>query len=222
MTCVSNTRALKLSIALSIAVLAITGCRRDEPAQTDTAAAPGTPAISSTPAVDDTDNTTAAAAGDAGTAANPGAPAAGALTQAQAVSLVGAVDKHEIAAAEQAKGKKVTGEVADYADMLHREHSKNLEAGQKLGAAESSPDLAAMEQKGRAELDTLDKASGKDYEKAYVDAMVKGHEEALALLDSRLIPAASDANVRTFLTTTREHVAMHLERGKALQAKTGG
>jgi len=224
-------RATTLTLAISIALLATAGCHRNDEQATaqDTAAQPGTPAQSSTPAVDDHADTSAAGstAGDASAAAasdtpatNP--PAAATLTQGQAVALVGVVDKHEIAAAEQAKSKKVTGEVAQYADMLHREHAKNLEAGQKLGVAETTTEATSMEQKGRADLAELGQKSGKDYEQAYVDAMVKGHEEALSLLDTRLVPAATDANVRTFLTSTREHVAMHLERGKALQKKAGG
>ena len=222
-------RAMTLSLAVSLVLLATAGCNRnDEAATTADTTQPGTPATSSTPAVDSNADTSAAAgtSGDATNTAPAGstatAPAAGTLTQGQAVALVGTVDKHEIAAAEQAKGKKVTGEVADYATMLHREHSKNLEAGRMLGASETSPEATAMEEKGKAELSALDQKSGKDYEKAYVDAMVKGHEEALALIDTRLLPAAQDEKVRTFLTNSREHVAMHLEKGKSLQAKAGG
>jgi len=214
--------ALKLSLGMSLALLAVTGCRRTEEHVADAPAQPGTPPASSTPVVDETG--TPAATGDTSrdvNAASPDASAAGTLTQGQAVAMVGAVDKHEIAAAEQAKSKKLTRDVADYADMLHREHSKNLEAGQKLGVSESSPEITTMEEKGRADLAGLDRSSGKDYEKAYVDAMVKGHEEALSLIDTRLLPAATDENVRTFLNNSRDHVAMHLERGRALQRKIG-
>jgi putative membrane protein len=50
--------------------------------------------------------------------------------------------------------------------------------------------------------------------------MVKGHEEALALLDDKLIPAASSENARAHLTETRASVAEHLQRAKALQAQS--
>ncbi|MFE0499391.1 DUF4142 domain-containing protein [Lysobacter soli] len=226
--------ALKLSLAISIAMLALTGCKRDEnDANPDSTALSGPQANAPDPTekpVDTADTagttgdaTSAVAANDAAAAAGaPGASAANALSQADAVGLVGAVDKHEVAAAEQAKSKKVTGEVAQYADMLHREHSKNLEAGKKLNPNESSPEVTALEEKGRSDLSTLDQKSGKEYEKAYVDAMVKGHQDALTLIDTRLLPAATDDNVRAFLTTSREHVAMHLERGRALQGKLDG
>lgn len=220
--------ALKLSIAISIAMLALIGCKRDEnDANPDSTALSGPQANAPDPTEKPADTTgttgdaTSAVANDP--AAPPaGVPAAGALTQADAVGLVGAVDKHEVAAAEQAKSKKVTGEVAQYADMLHREHSKNLEAGKKLNPNESSPEVTALEEKGRSDLSTLDQKSGKEYEKAYVDAMVKGHQDALTLIDTRLLPAATDDNIRAFLTTSREHVAMHLERGRALQGKLDG
>jgi len=209
-------RALKLSIAIAITLSAMTGCKRndDEKAAAEVARteAPATP---STPPAETTTATEAPAP------APSTAPAAGALTQAQAVTLVGAVDKHEIQAAEQARSKKVRRDVLDFANLLHTEHSKNLEAGQKLGATETSTELTAMEEKGRAGLAELDTKTGTAYEKAYVDAMVKGHEEALSMIDTKLLPAATDDNVRTFLTNSREHVAMHLEKGKALQAKMG-
>jgi putative membrane protein len=47
--------------------------------------------------------------------------------------------------------------------------------------------------------------------------MVAGHDEALKLLDTKLIPAATDDAVKRHLATTRKHVATHLEKAKALQ-----
>ena len=124
------------------------------------------------------------------------------------------------------RSEKVTGAVREYADMLHREHGANLEAGKALSTGagaiqpEQNADVTAMREKGKSELATLDQKSGKDYETAYVEAMVKGHTEALSMLEDRLIPAAQDERLRTFLNNTRDHVAMHLERGKELQAGT--
>jgi putative membrane protein len=153
------------------------------------------------------------------------APVTGAgttVSEGAALAMVAAVDEHEIAAAEQAQAKQVKGDVLEYANMLHREHSANLEAGKKLAAGRAASNEAAeadaMRKKGREELTMLDAKSGAEYQKAYVDAMVKGHAEVLELLETRLIPAATDEQVRNFLTSSRDHVAMHLDRGKALQS----
>ena len=148
----------------------------------------------------------------------PGAPAAGATSQADALAMLAAIDEHEIAAADQAMSKKVTGAVRDYAQMMKTDHSKNLADTTKLGAANStSPAVTAMKDKGQAELRELGNNSDKAYEKAYIDAMVKGHTEALAKLDGTLIPAATDANVRQHFTTTRDTVSRHLDKAKEIQ-----
>lgn len=199
-----------LTTALLVAALA-TACARDADTANDTNA---------------TDTTAAAPAADAQPAATPApdatAPAAGAIQPGEITGLVAAVDMHEIEAAEQARSKNVTGEVKDYADMLHTAHTANLAKTNSVGAAngaapvESGP-VQAQKEKGKAELATLAALEGKAYEKAYVDAMVKGHTEALAKLDNELIPAATNDAIKAHLTETRGHIAMHLERGQALQ-----
>lgn len=218
---------LCLAAAIAAAVM-ITGCRREPDDTPDTndranAAAPATDAAAGntgagTPA---SDTSTAADTAPATTAASPGMVAPG-----EALTLVAAVDEHEIAAAQQAKRKEVKGAVLEYANLLEREHSANLQAGKALStgtnaipAATSSMEADTMREKGRTELSALDQKSGADYEKAWLDAMVKGHTEALTLLEERLIPAAQDERLRSFLNNSRDHVAMHLARGKELQSQ---
>lgn len=208
---------------LLVLVLATTamsaGCHREP----DAPAATAPPAsASTTPSTDATGAGTVAS--DTRTTADAPAATPTAVTPGAALALVASIDEHEIAAAEQARRKNLQGPVLEFANLLHREHSANLKAGQALSSGagaiqpERTADVEAMRTKGASELAALDQKSGKEYEAAYVDAMVKGHTEALALLDERLIPAAQDERLRNFLTNTRDHVAMHLQRGKDLQA----
>lgn len=149
--------------------------------------------------------------------AKAGSPVA---SEGEALMLLMAVNDHEIAAADQARAKKVDGATLDYANLMRDEHGKNQADTRKLARAPAGAEsdaVKAQKQKGAAELQTLSRLEGDAYEKAYIDAMVKGHTEVLAMLDARLIPAASTDPVRKHLTMTREHVAMHLERAKALQ-----
>ena len=76
---------------------------------------------------------------------------------------------------------------------------------------------AIRKHKGEQELEALGRTEGDAYARAYIDAMVKGHTEALDALDNRIIPAATRPEVKAHLDTTRGHVAQHLERAKALQ-----
>jgi len=223
------TKRIPLAAAL-ILVLGLVACDRRD-VEDDTTATPAEPTTSreaGTPPTDadrDIEAPTATNAPEppdttAGMPAGSTAPAgATATTQADALAMLMAVDEHEIAAADQALGKNVTGAVRDFAQMMKTDHGKNLTDTTKLGgAASTAPGVKALKDKGDSDLRTLDAQSGKAYEKAYIDAMVKGHTDALAMIDNTLLPAATDTNVRQHFTTTRAAVARHLDKAKEIQA----
>lgn len=191
---------------------------------------------------DRTDDTTAVGDGattaDAPAAAsanpdamNPGGilPAdapAGAMTEADALGVVIAVNEHEIAAAEQARGKKIGAPVREYADMMHKEHTTNLEQARALEGssgvtAGTGADVATLRAQKEAARNQMADLEGDAYERAYIDAMVRDHQEVLTMLDQRLIPAAQNAAIRQHLQTTRDAVARHLERARELQGQAG-
>jgi predicted outer membrane protein len=199
--------------AVSLLTLAIaTACdRREDPANapttdaatTDAAAVPPTDPTAANPANPNTDPNAATAT-----------PA---MDDSLALGLLAEVNDHEIKAAQQALSKQVSAPVMEYARMMEKEHTDNLVATKALGALADTPEVQTMKEKGASELAELGKQSGKAYETAYVDAMVKGHTEALALIDGRLLSLSSAGPVRDHLTKTREHVAMHLEAARKLQ-----
>src|SRR5690606_2105458 len=195
---------------LALAIAGLTACGNDDrnadmdPAVTDTTA--DTAAQTGTgmdPALGDNNNT-----------ANP--------DEAAALGVLNAINEHEIATSEQALAKGVTGPVADYARMMIDQHGQNRTQTSALGADADAQDAQAQRQQAEQERATLDQLEGEAYSKAYVDAMVKGHGDALTALDQKLIPAAEREDVRQHLTTTREHVARHLEQARALQSGTSG
>lgn len=146
--------------------------------------------------------------------------------QGETLGFIVVVDEHEIAAAEQAREKEVGDDVRAYADMLHEEHTANLEATREL--AESSgvqisrtgADLDAQRAKGESELERLGELVGEAYETAFLEAMVKGHTDALATIDDRLMAASAGGPLEQHLTTTRATIAKHLEEARALQGGT--
>lgn len=147
----------------------------------------------------------------------------GAPSQAEALALLTAVNEHEIAVAEQAREKQLEGEVMEYAELMHSEHSANLEATRTLadpGAdVADSPRLEELRSSGQATLDRLSALEGEEYAQAYIEAMVQDHQKALDMLENDLIPAAEDDAVREHLTTTRDTIAAHLEQAQALQSQ---
>ena len=222
----SNYQRAALAAALALPLL-LSGCdrRKVEDDSTRSPAETTTPdGAATSPAI--APESTAPPAPDQGVATNAPEPpdasetgAAGSTTQADALALLMTVDEHEIAAADQALGKNVTGPVLNFAQMMKTEHGKNLTETTRLGGAVSTaPAVDALKKQGEASLRTLAMQSGTAYEKAYLDAMVRGHTDALALIDGTLLPAATDANIRQHFTTTRATVARHLERAKEIQA----
>lgn len=219
-------------VAASLALgLSLSACDR-RAVEDDSAATPAEPAATGEagvpPAVTDVDAPVAtntpepADPGDLTAGAPPAgsAPAASsAISQADALALLIAVNEHEIAAADQALMKQVTGPVRAYAETMKTHHGRNLTDGTRLGAAASTaPAVTELRNEGEAELKALAAQDGAAYEKAYIDAMVRGHAEALALIDGTLLPAATADNVRQHFTATRAMVAEHLARAKEIQA----
>lgn len=192
--------SLLLMSVLTVALAA--GCDR-KPADEDTtpAAVTAPDAAASTPPVAEQAPAPAPVDGDA-----------------LALGLLQALNGNEIAAAKQAEEKKVSAPVLQYAQMMEKDHGDNQMKAASLGMAASTDEVQAMKDKGKAELDELGTKSGQDYETAYVDAMVKGHTDALALIDGRLQSLASTGPVKDHLIATRGAVAMHLEAAQKLQA----
>lgn len=94
------------------------------------------------------------------------------------------------------------------------------EAGPGAGGVQTpaDPALVAMREKHDAERERLLALQGKEFATAWADAMVKGHEEALAKLDNELIPGASDAGVKQHLQETRAAISRHLDTARSLQS----
>lgn len=146
-------------------------------------------------------------------------PAAG---DAAALSTLVAVNKHEIAAAELAQSKEIDAATRDYAKMLERDHRANLEKVENLSKLTKtpiaeSPEVAELKRKTAAERDSLAKLDGKEFQNAYLDAMVKGHAEVLSTIDGKLLPGSTDAAVQQHLRATRESVSKHLAKAKELR-----
>ncbi|WP_158549208.1 DUF4142 domain-containing protein [Lysobacter silvisoli] len=135
-----------------------------------------------------------------------------------ALGLLAALDENEIAAAQQAVSKQVTGDVLAYAQLMLKAHGENLSKTRALGPPSDDADVAELKDQGRKELATLNALSGPAYAKAYIDAMVKGHTDALTLIDQQMMPAAQHPAVEKHLTQTRAHVADHLARAKQIAA----
>lgn len=200
-----------LSVALFAATAPGTGAGDPGPG----AAGPG---ASPAPASD----TAAGAPMTGAPAMTPTTTPVSALTDAQIMAVVATVDEHEIDASTKAMKKKLTKEAKDFAKMLKEQHTANKNKGKQVAKQAgikpaTNPLSDSLKAKGDADVKAMQAMAGSDFEKAYIEAMVKGHTEVLDLLDQSLIPTAQNADVKTFLNETRGHVAAHLEQAQRLQ-----
>lgn len=203
---------LVLSIA---AALAVAGCKPNKDTDVPAPSAE-TPAASAEPTpVGGTATPTTLPVGEASPA--PEGAARASSGDDIALGLLGAVDKNEIAAAKQAQEKQVTGAVLEYAKMMEKEHAENLEKTKALGTLAETPDVKQLQGKGEQELATLGQKSGKDYAAAYIDAMIAGHKDALSLIDTQMMAAASTEPVKQHLAETKTHVEQHLAKAEEIK-----
>lgn len=137
------------------------------------------------------------------------------------LATIAAIDKSEIIVSVIAINKKVNSDVTDFAKMMVDQHGDNLNQILEMlpsmhANALTSSDAEKIVAQNKKGLIALGALKGDEFAKAYADAMVKGHQGALDLIDHHLKTAQSE-QVKKFLTDTRTVVAEHLEHAKKLQ-----
>jgi len=155
---------------------------------------------------------------------SPSATAAGAIVASdpQILAWILAVDSNEITVATAAEKKRLSKKASAFAKTLRTQHSadaaKAVKLAKRLNLTPMADDrVIALRAEATDALAALSGQEGTDFEKAYIDAMVKGHSEVLETIDSQMIPHAVNEGVKNHLTELRGHVAAHLEQGKRLQ-----
>lgn len=164
------------------------------------------------------------------------------VAEADVLPIVMAIDANEIAAGALAVTKNVNPLITGYANMLIDHHGDNLRKsialckdmeGDKVGQANpGEPQLAGerttieppqsvkiIQWKGAECLGRLAPLDGDAFRVAYLDDMIKGHTMALNLIDTKLMSAAVNEDLKKHLTETRESVATHLKRAQDLRAE---
>jgi putative membrane protein len=146
-----------------------------------------------------------------------------ALNDAQMLQILSTVDTGEIAQAQIAVTKASTPQVRDFASQMIEEHNKAKQKGVLLASQTnitpaSSPVSKNLHSKGATTLDKLQSTDPGSFDETYMKAQVKQHQEVLNLLDTQLIPAATNPDVHNHLVTARGMVEMHLTHAKKIQA----
>lgn len=126
-------------------------------------------------------------------------------------------DMMEIELGKLALGKSSNAKVKELAQMMIDQHTKASEMLKTLAAIKQVALPAALTDKGKDNYGKLnDKKSGKDFDQAYADMMVDGHEDAISKIKDAS-KNAKDADVRQWATNMLPTLNTHLEHSKMLK-----
>jgi putative membrane protein len=204
-----------------ISALALTpACKKKntEPAPTTETAGSGSAAMAAT----GSGSADMAAAGS-----GSAAPAAGALTDPQIAAIVVAANQVDIDAGNLALKKTKNDEVKKFAQQMVTDHTAVNKAAVDLVTklkvtpeeTDASKGLVSGGADNRAKLEKLD---GAEFDKAYVDNEVAYHKAVIDTLDQKLIPSASNAELKSTLVNVKPAFDEHLKHAEMLQSQLNG
>lgn len=152
----------------------------------------------------------------------------GFLEEGQILGVLVAANAGEIDAAGLAKQRATKKEVKELAALMFTQHSdaqtkaKTITAKTKIAAADSDASTKLKEE-GVGIVKTLrETPAGDEFDRLYVEAMVKGHRELLSTIDHRLVSGAKNGELKAFVVEMRQHVAMHLSKSEEVQKALRG
>ena len=152
-----------------------------------------------------------------------GAPEAqAALTDNQILGFTHAANLGEIEQGRLAQTKAKESKVKAFAAMMVKEHTDADTKGQAIAKKtnlkpEPSPATDSLKTDAEAVTKSLKSEAAADFDKAYVDSQVTEHKAVLDSIDQKLIPAATNADLKGYLANVRTAVATHLQHAEDLQ-----
>jgi putative membrane protein len=144
------------------------------------------------------------------------------LSDGQILEVAHTANVGEIEQAKIALLRSKDARVRKLAQMMVRDHTQADDRGIVVARKanlerQDSPMSTSLRTDADGATQTLRAAAVTDFDKDYVDAQVREHQSVLDTLDQKLIPTAQDANVKSYLLTTRAAVASHLQHSEELQ-----
>jgi putative membrane protein len=126
----------------------------------------------------------------------------------------------EVEVGKLASQKASSDEVKKFAQHMVEDHGKGLTEGQSMAKSKNVELPSQPAKKHQAAMKKLEKASGSEFDRAYMQQMVKDHQEALNKLRDAA-KQASDPDVKAAAEKKAPDVEEHLKMAKDINAKLG-
>lgn len=146
-----------------------------------------------------------------------------ALTDGQISQIILTADQAQIDAGLAAHDQALNSNVKDYADNSILAYTANMTELKKLEITtgikpEDSEASKALKDETDKHLQDIKAQKGVGFDKAYIDNQVEMQQRYLESLDLALIPQAKNADIQSFLKTSRSSLESQLNAAKAIQA----
>lgn len=122
----------------------------------------------------------------------------------------------EVRLGELAQQKATDKKVKDYGTMLLHDHAT---ANDKVKALAAQRNVTLPDAPGNTNQETIDKLAkrtGKDFDKAFMDAMERDHQKDIDMFKDAS-NKVNDADVKAFVDNTIPTLQMHLDSAKAIR-----
>lgn len=122
----------------------------------------------------------------------------------------------EVALGKLALEKSSSPKIKAFAEMMVNDHGKANEELMTLAKVKNITLPATVDEEHQKKMDELKTKTGTDFDKAYVDAMVDGHEKTLKLMQDEG-KDGKDTDLKAFANKTAPVVQTHLTMIKKIQ-----
>jgi len=116
----------------------------------------------------------------------------------------------EVALGKLAQEKGASESVKSFGAMMVTDHGKANDELMAIAKTKNITLPATVDAEHQKKMDDLSKLTGKDFDKAYVDAMVDGHKKTLSLMQDEA-KNGKDADLKAFAAKTAPVVQSHLD-----------
>lgn len=116
----------------------------------------------------------------------------------------------EVALGKLAVEKTSNAKIKDFANMMITDHGKANDELKAIAKAKNITLPDSVDADHQKKIADLRQKSGKDFDKAYVDAMVDGHKKTLDLMKDGA-KNLKDPDLKAFAAKTASTVQMHLD-----------
>jgi putative membrane protein len=145
-----------------------------------------------------------------------------ALSDAEIAKITDSVDSAEIEQANVASSRAKHESVKQFAQHMIAQHTASKQKGADLVHKKSVTPVSStvsgnLQRDGMQMLEKLKASDLAAFDATYIAGQIEEHQQVLQLLNSQLIPSATDADLRALLTDARAMVERHIAAAKTIQ-----